>query len=403
VSPALRTTGLGKLYRVGPREPYAALRDRIVDVVRLRRRPRDTTTMWAVKDVTFDVRAGEVVGIIGRNGAGKSTLLKLLARITWPTEGGAEVHGRVGSLLDVGAGFHPELSGRENVYLNGAVLGMSRAEIRRKFDAIVAFSEVEEFLETPLKHYSSGMHVRLAFAIAAHLEPEILFIDEVLALGDLRFQRKCLGRMDDVARGGRTILFVSHQLNQIRRLCSRVIWLDGGRVRLDGPTAEVTAAYESAMVDLARAPAGGASPAAAGKAAFVGWTIDRDRAEGPPHVLDHLGPLRVSFLVDVTEPLRVRRAAIALYDAENRLLWGAANGDLALDAGRHALTYALPSLPLRPGSYVWKVSLFDDAGLVDVYDSIPPLLVATEPLAHPADEWAGFLNLPYELTTTRRD
>jgi lipopolysaccharide transport system ATP-binding protein len=193
-------------------------------------RPPFSESFWALRDVSFDVQPGEVLGIIGRNGAGKSTLLKILSRITEPTEGRVTLRGRVASLLEVGTGFHPELTGRENVYLNGAVLGMSRAEIKRKFDEIVAFAEVEKFLDTPVKHYSSGMYVRLAFAVAAHLEPEILVVDEVLAVGDAEFQKKCLGKMGEVAQGGRTVLFVSHNMNAVESLCRRVAYLDHGRL-----------------------------------------------------------------------------------------------------------------------------------------------------------------------------
>ncbi len=196
-----------------------------------------------MKDVSFEVRTGEVVGMIGRNGAGKSTLLKILSRITEPTEGSGEMHGRVGSLLEVGTGFHGELSGRENVYLNGAILGMKRVDIARKFDAIVAFAEVEKFIDTPVKHYSSGMYLRLAFAVAAHLDPEILIVDEVLAVGDASFQKKCLNKMQDVGQEGRTVLFVSHNMAAITRLCERAILLDGGRVLKDGPATEVVNAY----------------------------------------------------------------------------------------------------------------------------------------------------------------
>ena len=185
---------------------------------------------WALKDVSLEVREGEVVGLIGRNGAGKTTLLKILSRITRPTSGWAEIHGRVGSLLEVGTGFHPELTGRENTFLSGAILGMGKREINRKFDEIVAFAELEQFIDTPVKHYSSGMYVRLAFAVAAHLEPEILFVDEVLAVGDAAFQKKCLGKMDTVSRQGRTILFVSHNMTALQRLCTRVVWLNGGQV-----------------------------------------------------------------------------------------------------------------------------------------------------------------------------
>src|SRR5262249_51994486 len=188
---------------------------------------RQREFLWALRDVSFDIAQGEVVGLIGRNGAGKTTLLKLLSRITRPTAGYAEVHGRVGSLLEVGTGFHPELTGRENIYLSGAILGMSKREIDRKQDAIVDFSGVERYLDTPLKHFSTGMQMRLAFAVAAHLEPEILLVDEVLAVGDLEFQKKCLGKMDEVSRSGRTIVFVSHQMNQMRRLCQRCVWIDG--------------------------------------------------------------------------------------------------------------------------------------------------------------------------------
>src|SRR6266446_4563540 len=205
-------------------------------------------TFWALKDVSLEVKEGEVLGLIGRNGAGKTTLLKILSRITRPTSGWAEIHGRVGSLLEVGTGFHPELTGRENTFLSGAILGMGKAEIERKFDEIVAFAELEKFIDTPVKHYSSGMYIRLAFAVAAHLEPEILLVDEVLAVGDINFQKKCLGKMGDVARAGRTVVLVSHNINQIRRLCHRVVWIDDGSVRQNGPTHEVVSAYESAML-----------------------------------------------------------------------------------------------------------------------------------------------------------
>ncbi|MBI3951593.1 MAG: ABC transporter ATP-binding protein, partial [Acidobacteria bacterium] len=220
-------------------------------------------TIWALRDVSFEIKQGEVVGIIGRNGAGKSTLLKILSRITEPTEGYAEIHGRVGSLLEVGTGFHPELTGRENIYLNGAILGMKRTEIERKFDEIVAFAEVEKFIDTPVKHYSSGMYLRLAFAVAAHLEPEILLVDEVLAVGDAAFQKKCLGKMEDIGAQGRTVLFVSHNMPAVSRLCRRAILLDEGSVLRDGASHQVISAYLASGLgttavrewpDLANAP-----------------------------------------------------------------------------------------------------------------------------------------------------
>ncbi len=247
---AIRATGLGKRYRIQHQQgghSYVALRDVIAaKASRLfSRGPAAETAedFWALQDVSFAVKPGEVLGIIGRNGAGKSTLLKILSRITEPTRGRVELFGRVASLLEVGTGFHPELSGRENIFLNGAILGMSRVEMIRKFDEIVAFAEVERFLDTPVKRYSSGMYVRLAFAVAAHLDSEILVIDEVLAVGDAAFQRKCLGKMSDVCSDGRTILFVSHQLQAVRQLCHRALWLERGRVSAIGTSEDIVNQY----------------------------------------------------------------------------------------------------------------------------------------------------------------
>jgi lipopolysaccharide transport system ATP-binding protein len=251
--PAIRVEKLSKLYRLGMlHRRHDTLRDALVAAVRApierltdhaSRSPHHDDTIWALQDVSFEVKRGEVLGIIGRNGAGKSTLLKILSRITEPTEGRAEIHGRVGSLLEVGTGFHQELTGRENIYLSGAILGMHRREIERKFDEIVDFSGVAKFIDTPIKRYSSGMNVRLGFSVAAHLEPEILLIDEVLAVGDAQFQKKCLGKMGEVAEGGRTVLFVSHNMVAVQSLCSRAIWLDEGRLRTDGPAGEVVSGY----------------------------------------------------------------------------------------------------------------------------------------------------------------
>ena len=247
----IQAKGIGKRYRIGGQQRYKALRDTLTDLATLpfkifrpHSRPfADNPDFWALKDVNFEVRRGEVVGIIGRNGAGKSTLLKILSRITEPTEGRIELRGRVGSLLEVGTGFHPELTGRENIYLNGAILGMKRAEIRHKFDEIVEFSEISKFLDTPVKHYSSGMYMRLAFSVAAHLEPEILLVDEVLAVGDAEFQKKCLNKMGEVAHEGRTVLFVSHNMSAIQRLCSHGILLNQGQIEFNGPAHEAVSRY----------------------------------------------------------------------------------------------------------------------------------------------------------------
>lgn len=244
---AVRVSGLGKQYRIGAlyEQRYRTLRDSISDRFAGRSKNHNPEYFWALRDVSFDVKKGQALGIIGRNGAGKSTLLKLLSRVTEPTEGLAEIRGRVGSLLEVGTGFHPELTGRENIFLNGAILGMKRTEISKKFDEIVAFSEVEQFIDTPVKRYSSGMYLRLAFAVAAHLEPEILVVDEVLAVGDAEFQRKCLGKMSDVAQEGRTVLFVSHNMSAILRLTDEAVVLDKGQVILRAPTAEAVDFYLS--------------------------------------------------------------------------------------------------------------------------------------------------------------
>jgi lipopolysaccharide transport system ATP-binding protein len=265
----IRANGLGKAYLVShaaaERERYLALRDVLAGAVRgvagwalelargrASRRGGSVEEFWALKDVSFEIRRGEVVGIIGRNGAGKSTLLKILSRITESTRGRVEVRGRLASLLEVGTGFHPELTGRENIFLNGAILGMTRAEIRKKFDEIVAFASVEQFLDTPVKRYSSGMYVRLAFAVAAHLEPEILVVDEVLAVGDAEFQKKCIGKMQDVAGGGRTVLFVSHQMAAMQNLCNSGILLAGGKVKANGAIHDIVRRYLSESANLAQ-------------------------------------------------------------------------------------------------------------------------------------------------------
>jgi lipopolysaccharide transport system ATP-binding protein len=245
---AIRAEHVGKRYHIGATQGvgrYRSLREDLSELASLRRRQKERAKrdFWALRDVSFEIRAGETVGIIGRNGAGKSTLLKILARITPPTAGRGETHGRVGSLLEVGTGFHPELTGRENIILAGAIMGMSRAEVQKRFDDIVEFADLAKFLDTPVKRYSSGMYMRLAFSVAAHLEPEILLVDEVLAVGDAAFQKKCLGRMEELSGTGRTVLFVSHSMPSVLRLCPRVILLDGGHVAVDGNASSVIEEY----------------------------------------------------------------------------------------------------------------------------------------------------------------
>jgi lipopolysaccharide transport system ATP-binding protein len=350
-------------------------------------------TFWALKDVSLQIHEGEVLGLIGRNGAGKTTLLKILSRITKPTTGWAEIHGRVGSLLEVGTGFHPELTGRENAFLSGAILGMSKRDIERKFDEIVAFAELEKFIDTPVKHYSSGMYVRLAFAVAAHLEPEILLVDEVLAVGDINFQKKCLGKMGDVARVGRTVVLVSHQLNQIRKLCHRVVWVDDGMIRLNGDTHEVVSAYESAMrrSESAREQQ---NRAGTSKACFLRWEIVEPGA-GETNILNGLGPTTIKFTFKINEDVRRGLHGIALTNYKQQLIWAWATPEnLQLEAGEHSFCFTFPMLPLRPGPYNWRVGLFEEGNLLDMWECTPEMIVATEGHQHPSDEWNGILNIP---------
>jgi lipopolysaccharide transport system ATP-binding protein len=339
----IRAEGLSKRYRVGERERYLALRDILARAFAASFRrdggPRTVEYLWALRGVSFDVRQGEVIGLIGRNGAGKSSLLKVLSRITRPTEGFAEVRGRIGSLLEVGTGFHPELTGRENVYLSGAVLGMRRSEIDRKFDEIIAFSGVEPFLDTPLKHFSTGMQMRLAFAVAAHLEPEILLVDEVLAVGDAEFQKKCLGKMQDVSKSGRTIVFVSHNMGAISRLCKRAFWLDEGRVRLMGETSEVIGRYQSCYLagcpEWVRAASAGDEDRE--------FTFRRVRAVngGGVAVLQGNDSLTVEIDYVVRRALTACQISARICNSEGLAIFTTSDAD---DSGFSAL-------PIAPGSY----------------------------------------------------
>jgi ABC-type polysaccharide/polyol phosphate transport system ATPase subunit len=392
----IRVQGLGKRYRVGERERYVALRDIIARAIaapfrRGQRRAKDY--LWALRDVSFEVPQGEVIGLVGRNGAGKTTLLKLLSRITRPTTGHAEIHGRIGSLLEVGTGFHPELTGRENVFLSGAILGMGKREIEQKMDAIVDFAGVERFLNTPLKFYSSGMQMRLAFAVAAHLEPEILLVDEVLAVGDIEFQKKCLGKMEEISRTGRTIVFVSHQMNQIRRLCERVLWIDGGGIRAEGPTARIVAAYESASL-------ASGSEAAADGSCFRSWSINRK-----DNILeDGVPEIRFHFRLHLREPVTNGHFGVAVLAESNAVLSGWGFDNLEIPAGEQEVVLCIPALPLRPGSYALTCSVFNKGNnltgghLIERWNAVPLLVVATKPVSHPQDQWAGVLNIPAQIS-----
>ena len=398
----IRAENLGKRYRRGALEqPEDALRhvlDRLVRAPLAVFRQQKQETFWALEDVSLEVKEGEVLGLIGRNGAGKTTLLKILSRITRPTKGWAEIRGKVRSLLEVGTGFHGELTGRENTYFAGSILGMRKQEIDRKLDDIVAFAELEKFIDTPVKHYSSGMYVRLAFAVAAHLEPEILLVDEVLAVGDIAFQKKCMGKMGDVAKHGRTIVLVSHQMNQMRRLCQRVAWIDDGHIRMNGPTHEVVSAYESAMARGERDGNDGKTEErrARAKGRFLRWEILEPRGVDP-HVLTTLGPVTVSFVVELAETIRRGDHGVALFNSDRQLIWAHAAHNLELETGIHVLSHTFPMLPLRPGAYQWQVTIWEDSEQLDHWDALPELNVATEIHQHYLDAWNGILNIPAQF------
>jgi lipopolysaccharide transport system ATP-binding protein len=401
----IRAKNLGKRYRIGERERYLALRDVLTRAVyapaRLFR-PRqpassngDHSQLWALKDVSFEIRQGEVVGIIGRNGAGKSTLLKILARITKPTRGFAEVRGRMGTLLEVGTGFHPELTGRENVFLSGAILGMSKAEIRRRFDEIVAFAEVEKFIDTPLKHYSTGMQMRLAFAVAAHLEPEILLVDEVLSVGDLEFQKKCLRKMGDVAKAGRTILFVSHQMNQIRRLCDSCCWVDEGSVRMRGRAAETISSYERSLTSKVSGTTATVGPVNRA-ARFLSWRIQEPKSS-LENSLSSPGPVLFRFTLQIYREIRKGELGIVLRNAEGQIVWALLRPNLRFCEGQGRCEIAMPYLPLIPGPYYWEVFINDGHQWINEGQCLPELSVNTPACMHPNDHFKGFLNIPYEF------
>jgi lipopolysaccharide transport system ATP-binding protein len=375
---AIRVENLSKQFKIGARKyRHDTLRDQIMHGVksvlglnghRLKKNSKceiqnsKSDTIWALKNVSFEVGKGDVVGFIGRNGAGKSTLLKILSRITEPTSGYARIHGRIGSLLEVGTGFHPELTGRENIYLNGTILGMKKVEIDRKFDEIVAFAETEKFLDTPVKHYSSGMYVRLAFAVAAHLEPEILIVDEVLAVGDVQFQKKCLGKMQDISKGqGRTVLFVSHNMDAIQRLCSSCLLLEGGELISNGDTANTVAHYLSLNSRRARPKpnewidVSNCSRTGTGEARFmaVQYTSLKEAVAFRSHAN---GPLEFSLDIVSDSQRSIGSIAVTLYSQSGTKLVNADTISLGrpitLRKGRNRVRLRIEKLHLNPGVYI---------------------------------------------------
>lgn len=419
---AIQVEGLSKLYHIGgPQKTYDTLVDQVTDMLMapVRRagklvRGQATgaaeldDTIWALKDVSLEIMHGEIVGIIGRNGAGKSTLLKILSQITEPTEGRAVIYGRVGSLLEVGTGFHPELTGRENIFLNGAILGMRKVEIQRKFDEIVEFAEISKFIDTPVKHYSSGMYVRLAFAVAAHLEPEILLVDEVLAVGDVAFQKKCLGKMDDVAQEGRTVLFVSHNLSLMQTLCRRGIYLQDGVVRVNGSIGE---AVDSYLTTLAQAVSQDLSlrtdRRGVGHTKLIGAEVS-DGRNGSTSTLKTGSCARFTFRVNKLLPGMA--CTFSIYDSLGQpvtTFQSKVRGPHDITTPDHGSTFVceIDELLLLPGSYRVDVAIVGDNRLQDSIQAATTFDVAEGHIAgRPAHSDNRFkLSIPHRWTLPAHD
>jgi homopolymeric O-antigen transport system ATP-binding protein len=380
VTHIVKVENLSKQYKLGAKvKAYATLRESLTNVVRhpfngLRGPRSSNETLWALKDVSFSIQPGEVVGIIGRNGAGKSTLLKILSRITEPTAGKVELYGRVGSLLEVGTGFHSELSGRENIFLNGSLLGMRRTEIRAKFDAIVEFAEVDKFIDTPVKHYSSGMYVRLAFAVAAHLDPEILILDEVLAVGDAAFQKKCLGKMSEVSRDGRTVIFVSHNMSTIVRICSRCILISGGKMESDGSVDSVIQRYLETSAQHDGSCSFPIDLAKSGQFTRLDLLTNEGDATAS---FDYRFDITVSAEYVIREPIPQGLLGIRVSTADGLPIFTSHHVDkldpaaaaAALLPGKFQTQITIPSNFLLPGSYILTAAIVDrNMRLIDMQE-----------------------------------
>lgn len=387
---SIRCDNLSKRYEIGSSERYQTLREAISRAFKTK---NGNGHIWALKDVSFEIKSGEVVGVIGLNGAGKSTLLKILSRITAPTRGSAKIHGRVGSLLEVGTGFHSELTGRENIYLNGAILGMRKSEIDRKFDEIVAFAEVEKFLDTPVKRYSSGMYVRLAFGVAAHLETEVLLVDEVLAVGDAQFQKKCFEKMREIGTQGRTILFVSHNMSAVRSLCAQALIVEKGAVVAQGEINETVDEY------LSRINCSESQSQTVETNTFSVDSVEIESATGP--VIKTFDPVQVKVRfvpkVDIQDP----GLYVSILTTESRRLTGLDLKDFittaSLPAGQRAeLGFTIESLPLLPGSYQLEIHLKDMArGLIEIVPQTFEFEVAETEVygGRKLDGWFGTVGL----------
>lgn len=386
--PVIKVEKLSKQYRIGNGLPaYLTLRDTLAEVIekplsRLRNRnPFNRTvppTIWALDNVTFEVQAGEVIGVIGRNGSGKSTLLKILSRITPPTSGSVEIFGRSASLLEVGTGFHPELTGRENVYLNGAILGMARSEIKQRFDEIVTFAEVEQFMNTPVKRYSTGMYLRLAFAVAAHLRTEILFIDEVLAVGDMEFQRKCLGKVEGVAKEGRTVILVSHNLGAVTQLCQRAFWLDGGILKLEGNPRDVVAGYVSGSNTQSHhweRPPHEDGTESQKEMLLISVKLRQPDQRGS--VLSFDQPFKIEIEHKVKKPVSELRILLRIVSESGTIVFTSSDLDTPHPAddrcrtgGRYLSVCTIPGKLLKPGKFFLTIGTQRYGGWIEFYENL---------------------------------
>ncbi len=376
MKPAIVVDHVTKRYRLGALKHETMLRDVIVNALRRRAR-REERFVKALDDVTFEVARGEVVGIIGRNGAGKSTLLKVLSKITYPTSGRVRVHGRVASLIEVGTGFHDELTGRENIYLNGSILGMKKREIDARLDQIVEFAGVAPFIDTPIKRYSSGMRLRLGFAVAAHMDPDVLFVDEVLAVGDAEFQKKCLNAMDDLRSGGRTVLFVSHNMAAIESLCARTLWIDAGRIRRDGATVDVITDYLQTFSEGQRTGYDLASIETRGGDGSIRFTrIEFYDAQGNPSALFRTGePLRARMYYEALHSVKDPRFMLRIYSELGTLVtsvstWQSDHLIREVPPGRGWVEVEIPEVPMLPSRYYGSLSITTRGASFDVLDHV---------------------------------
>ncbi len=408
MNPAIVAEGLSKEYRLGEHQDHTMLREAVMSAFRrlLRRdRPEPERRIWALRDVSFDVQPEERVGIIGRNGAGKTTLLKLLSRITRPTRGTVRMRGRIASLVEVGTGFHQELTGRENIYLNGSILGLRRTEIRQRFDAIVAFAGVEPFVDTPIKRYSTGMRLRLGFAVAAHLSPDILLVDEVLAVGDAEFQKKCIAALGDVRAGGRTVLFVSHNLEAVEQLCPRCLWIDGGQIRQDGPTRQVIAAYLATISDAGQGSLDLRTDEGRSGTGEVRYTgLEYLGPDGRPADLIECGaPVTLRLSYDARERVNNVHFGVMFYSDLGTLVahvntWSSGIQPPPIGPGAGWLDLSLDGLHLMPGRYylsLW-IERHGENASVDLLEHRLTLIVYSraDAMQRTLPRRAGLVHLP---------